>query len=72
MTGLLVCGVAVTGDGACPALSVKWSLIAQHGKREPVHTVADGDQGDQRRFAAGQQVVPVGDEIGVVQADTAA
>ena len=72
MTGLLVCGVAVAGDGSRPAVGVEWALAAQHGEREPVHAVADGDHGDQRRLAAGQQLAPVGDEIGVVQADAAA
>ena len=72
MTGLLVCAVAVSGDGSCPAVGVKWSLAAQHGEREPVRAVADGYQGDKRRFAAGQQLAPVGDEIGVVQTDAAA
>ena len=72
MTGLLVCGVAVAGDGSRPAVGVEWPLAAQHDEREPVHTVADGDHSDQRRLAAGQQLAPVGDEIGVVQADPAA
>jgi len=70
--GLLVCGVAVAGDGSRPAVGVEWPLAAQHGEREPVHAVADGDHGDQRRLAAGQQPAPVGDEIGVGQADAAA
>ena len=72
MAGLLVCAVAVAGDGLCPAAGVEWPLAAQHGEREPVRAVADGDQGDLRRLAAGQQPAPVGDEIGVVQADAAA
>ena len=72
MTGLLVRGVAVPGDGSRPAVGVEWPLAAQHGEREPVRAVAYGDQGDQRRLAAGQQLAPVGDEIGVVQADAAA
>jgi hypothetical protein len=67
MTGLLVYGMAVSGDDARPALGVEWSLAAQHGEREPVRAVADGDQGDQRRRAAGQQLAPVGNEIGVMQ-----
>jgi hypothetical protein len=54
MTGLLVC--AVCGDGARPAVGVGWSLAAQHGEREPVRAVADSDQGDKRRFLAGQQL----------------
>ena len=72
MTGLLACGVAVAGDGARPAIGGEWPLAAQHGEREPVRAVADGDHGDQRRFAALQQLAPVGNEIGVVQADTTA
>ena len=72
MTGLLVCGLSVAGDGSRPAVGVEGPLAAQHGEREPVHAVADGDHGDQRRFAAGQQLVAVGDEIGVVQADATA
>ena len=72
MAGLLVCAVAVAGDGSRPAAGVEWPLAAQHGEREPVRAVADGDQGDQRRFAAGHQLAPVGEEIGVVQADAAA
>jgi hypothetical protein len=66
MTGLLVCAVAVVGDGSRPAVGVEWPLAAQHGEPEPVCAVADGDQGDQRRLAAGQQPAPVDDEIGVV------
>ena len=66
MTGLLVCAVAVAGDGARPAVGVVGPLAAQHREREPVCAVADGDQGDQRRLAAGQQPAPVDDEIGVV------
>jgi len=72
MAGLLVCVVAVVGDGSRPAVGVEWPLAAQHGEREPVRAVADGDHGDQRRFAAGQQPAPIGDEVGVVQADAAA
>ena len=66
MTGLLVCAVAASGDGSCPAVGVKWSLAAQHGEREPMRTVADGDQGNKWRLAAGQHLASVSDEIGVV------
>ena len=45
MTGLLVRGVAVPGDGSRPAVGVEWPLAAQHGEREPVRAVAHGDQG---------------------------
>ena len=70
MAGLLVC--AVSGDGLCPAVGVEWPLATQHGEREPVRAVGHGDQGDKRWLAAGQQLAPIGDEIGVVQADAAA
>jgi len=72
MAGLLVCVVTVPGDGPCPAVGVEWPLAAQHGEREPVRAVGHGDQGDKRWLAAGQQLAPIGDEIGVVQADAAA
>ena len=69
MTGLLVHGVTVPGDGALPAVGVEGPLAAQHGEREPVRAVPDRDQSHQGRLAAGQQLAPVGDEVGVVQAD---
>ena len=72
MTGLLVRGVAVPGHGSRPAVGVEWSLAAQHGEREPVRAMGDGNQGHQRRLAASQQLAPVGNEIGVVKADTTA
>ena len=71
MTGLLVCAVAVPGDGSCPTVGVEWLLAAQHGERESVRAVGHGDQGDKWWLAAGHQLAPVGDEIGVVQADAA-
>ena len=53
MTGLLVHGVTVPGDGALPAIGVEGPLAAQHGEREPVHAVPCRDQGNQRWLAAG-------------------
>jgi hypothetical protein len=72
MTGLLVHGATVPGDGALPVIGVEWPLAAQHGEREPVRAVPDRDQSHQGRLAAGHQLAPVGDEVGVVQADTTA
>ena len=72
MTGLLVHGVTVTGDRPRPAVGVEWPLAAQHGEGEPVRAVSDGDQRDQRRLAAGNQLAPIADEVGVVQTDAAA
>src|SRR6185503_15506297 len=71
MTGLLVHAVAVPGDGALPAVGVEGPLAAQHREREPVRAVPDRDQGHQGRLAAGYQLAPVGDEVGVVQAHAA-
>jgi hypothetical protein len=72
MTGLLVYGLAASGDSSRPAVGVEWSLAAQHGERESVGAVADRDQGDKWRLAACQQLAPVVNEIGVVQPDPAA
>ena len=72
MTGLLVCGVTMPGDGALPAVGVERPLTAQHGEREPMRAVPDRDQSHQRRLAASQQLAPIGNEVGVVQADTTA
>ena len=71
MTGLLVHAVAVPGDGALPAVGVEGPLAAQHGEREPMRAVPDRNQGHQRRLAAGDQLAPVGDEVGVVQTHAA-
>ena len=72
MTGLLVCGVTMPGDGALPAVGVERPLTAQHGEREPMRAVPDRDQSHQRRLAASQQLAPIGDEVGVVQSDATA
>src|SRR4051812_42125617 len=55
-----------------PSVRVVGLLVAEHGEREPVGAVADGNGSDGGSFAAAAQPAPVGGEVVVVAGEAAA